>query len=336
MAVWGAGEAFGLPSAGAGEAGSVAGQAGLDGGQVHPVLQGQVEELGAGGEAWGAHLHTALEEEREAWAALYADLLGVEGLTAVVGRPGEVRRQGVNDTGARTIQDQTELSQHAVVSLSSRYVLYLQGPLPSRVLVPGVGGHEGPVVKTLRREILGPGCQQSGACPQGADKVDGQTPSVCVGEAEAGLDVLQGADVVWPPPAGVHSPAEHQTAADVPGLCEHGENTLMLWSNTGPVLSQGHHGSCIQQTIPIGVAHSAAHAVGPPVVGTEVGWTGGSDHQVLHVPPCQVGIGLQCQGYDPSSQRGGGGRPCVGVGTLLSQVRCHLGDRGDEGREWRQ
>lgn len=30
---------------GAGEAGRVAGEAGLDGGQVHPVLQGEVEEL---------------------------------------------------------------------------------------------------------------------------------------------------------------------------------------------------------------------------------------------------------------------------------------------------
>lgn len=40
-----AGQAVCRPGVGAGEAGGVAGEAGLDGGQVHPVLQGEVEEL---------------------------------------------------------------------------------------------------------------------------------------------------------------------------------------------------------------------------------------------------------------------------------------------------
>ena len=40
-----------------------------------------------------------------------ADLLGVEGLAAVVGRPGEVRRRGVIGAGARTVQDQSKLTQ---------------------------------------------------------------------------------------------------------------------------------------------------------------------------------------------------------------------------------
>lgn len=31
----------------------------------------------------------------------------------------------------------------------SGHILYLQPPLPSGVLVPGVGGHEGPVVEPL-------------------------------------------------------------------------------------------------------------------------------------------------------------------------------------------
>lgn len=35
-----------------------------------------------------------------------------------------------------------------VVSISS-YVLYYQGPLPLRVLIPRVSGHEGPVIKSL-------------------------------------------------------------------------------------------------------------------------------------------------------------------------------------------
>lgn len=40
-----AGQAVCRPGVGAGEADRVAGEAGLDGGQVHPVLQGEVEEL---------------------------------------------------------------------------------------------------------------------------------------------------------------------------------------------------------------------------------------------------------------------------------------------------
>lgn len=71
VAVRGAGEAVCGPGAEAGEAGGVAGQAGLDGGQVHPVLQGQVEELRPGGETRGTQLHTPLEEEGEARAALW-------------------------------------------------------------------------------------------------------------------------------------------------------------------------------------------------------------------------------------------------------------------------
>lgn len=65
------GQAVCGPSAGAGQAGRVAGQAGLDGGQVHPVLQGEVEELRPRGEAWRTQLHAALQEEREAGAALW-------------------------------------------------------------------------------------------------------------------------------------------------------------------------------------------------------------------------------------------------------------------------
>lgn len=68
-----AGQAVCRPGAGAGEAGGVARQAGLDGGQVHPVLQGEVEELLPRGEAGRAQLHTALEEEGEAGAALWEE-----------------------------------------------------------------------------------------------------------------------------------------------------------------------------------------------------------------------------------------------------------------------
>lgn len=71
VAVRWAGQAVCRPSARAGEAGGVAGQAGLDGGQVHPVLQGEVEELRPWGEARRTQLHTTLEEEGEARAALW-------------------------------------------------------------------------------------------------------------------------------------------------------------------------------------------------------------------------------------------------------------------------
>lgn len=71
VAVRGAREAIAGPGAGTGEASRVAWQAGLNGGQVHPVVQGQVEELGARGEAGGAELHTTLQEQGEAWAALW-------------------------------------------------------------------------------------------------------------------------------------------------------------------------------------------------------------------------------------------------------------------------
>lgn len=61
-----------------------------------------------------------------------------------------------------------------------------------------------------------PGEQQGGAGAQRADQVHGQLPPLVVGQREASLDVLQRADVLGPPPAGVHAPAEHQLVADVP------------------------------------------------------------------------------------------------------------------------
>jgi hypothetical protein len=45
--------------------------------------------------------------------------------------------------------------------------------------------------------------------------------------------------------------------------------------------------------------------------------TGGKSHS----------LGFQCKGDDPSSQRSRGGCACVGVSTLLSEVRCHLTGR---------
>lgn len=73
VAVWWTGQAVCRPGARAGEAGGMAGQAGLNGGQVHPVLQGEVEELRPRGKARRTQLHTTLEEEGEARAALWME-----------------------------------------------------------------------------------------------------------------------------------------------------------------------------------------------------------------------------------------------------------------------
>lgn len=55
-----------------------------------------------------------------------------------------------------------------------------------------------------------PGEQQGGACAQWADEMNGQFPSLVVGQTEANLNVFQAADELWSSPAGVHALAEHQ------------------------------------------------------------------------------------------------------------------------------
>lgn len=60
-----------------------------------------------------------------------------------------------------------------------------------------------------------PGEQQGGACAQWADEMNGQFPSLVVGESEANLNVFQTADELWSSPAGIHALAEHQLVPDV-------------------------------------------------------------------------------------------------------------------------
>ena len=48
------------------------------------------------------------------------------------------------------------MSGVTIVAAISRHVLYFQGPFSLRILVPRVGGHEGPVVESLRGEVIGP------------------------------------------------------------------------------------------------------------------------------------------------------------------------------------
>lgn len=55
-----------------------------------------------------------------------------------------------------------------------------------------------------------PGEKQGGACAQWADEMNGQFPSLVVGESEANLNVFQTADELWLSPAGIHALAEHQ------------------------------------------------------------------------------------------------------------------------------
>lgn len=69
-----------------------------------------------------------------------------------------------------------------------------------------------------------PGEQQGGACAQWADEMNGQFPSLVVGESEANLNVFQTADELRSSPAGIHALAEHQLVPDVSaGLTSRGD-----------------------------------------------------------------------------------------------------------------
>lgn len=66
--------------------------------------------------------------------------------------------------------------------------------------------------------------QQGGASAQWADEMNGQFPSLVVGESEASLNMFQRVDVLRSAPAGIHALAEHQLAPDVSaGLASGGE-----------------------------------------------------------------------------------------------------------------
>ncbi|CAG5958222.1 unnamed protein product [Menidia menidia] len=118
-AVGRAGQAVCGPRAGAGEAGWAAGQAGLHGGQVHPVLQGEVEQLQPGGEAQGTQLHTTLEEEGEAGAALWKECSV---------RPAHSSRGVVDDQKAlQTIGCGNEISPIQICWASKVLQLLLEG-----------------------------------------------------------------------------------------------------------------------------------------------------------------------------------------------------------------
>lgn len=140
-------------------------------------------------------------------------------------------------------------SSRLTVVAGARHVLDQQRPRPAGVLVPGVGGHESPVVEAFRRVImrpaegaatgasatvcervlrrrvnstqraagvLPPGVQQSGASAGRTGQVDGQVPPAVVGQGEPGLDVLQRGHVTVGAEAGVDAPVDQQVAADVP------------------------------------------------------------------------------------------------------------------------
>lgn len=67
--------------------------------------------------------------------------------------------------------------------------------------------------------------QQGGPGAQRADEMNGQFSSLVVGEREASLNVLQRADIVGSPPAGIQALAEHQLVPDVSaGLRSGGES----------------------------------------------------------------------------------------------------------------
>lgn len=61
-----------------------------------------------------------------------------------------------------------------------------------------------------------PGSQEGGPGAHGTDKVDGQVPPTVVGQRQPGLCVLQPADIVGFPQAGIHLPPHLQALPDVP------------------------------------------------------------------------------------------------------------------------
>lgn len=53
--------------------------------------------------------------------------------------------------------------------------------------------------------------------------MNGQFPSLVVGESDTSLNMLQRADILWSSPAGIHALAEHQLVPDVSAGLTSGE-----------------------------------------------------------------------------------------------------------------
>lgn len=80
---------------------------------------------------------------------------------------------------------------------------HLQDPGPAGVLAPGVGGHEGPLVKShLGVVVTGPSAQQDRLCAHGRGHVDVEVTAAAGIDGDHRLNMLQVADKIVLPLAG--------------------------------------------------------------------------------------------------------------------------------------
>lgn len=87
---------------------------------------------------------------------------------------------GPVDDGTSVGWDGTGPDRVTVVTIVSGRVLYFQGPLALRLLIPGVCGHKRPVVESLRGEVIGP----ERNAPRAAYICVGSSGAACKGRAK--------------------------------------------------------------------------------------------------------------------------------------------------------
>ena len=94
--------------------------------------------------------------------------------------------------------------------------------------------------------------------------------------------------------------------------------TALLGRDADPLPGHLHHRLGVHQPVAVVMRHSSSHPIQLPVRGVEVGRVGGPDHDVLHVAPCQVRVGLQGQRDD------GGSHGSASAGAYNSQKIASL------------
>ena len=83
------------------------------------------------------------------------------------------------------------------------------------------------------------------------------------------------------------------------------------------------HGLGVHQTVAIAVGDIPVNTIHLPILGLQVDLLSSSDHDVLHISPGQVRVGLQGQSYDGRGHGGAGTGARVLRGALVVQVSRH-------------
>lgn len=90
-------------------------------------------------------------------------------------------------------------------------------------------------------------------------------------------------------------------------------------------MSHQNHGGRIHEPVAEGVRYIATHGVGAPILGNQVGWPSGSDHNVLHVAPGKPRVRFEHEGADTGRERRRGGGASVVWGAGMVEVGgCNL------------